>query len=526
MTDDHQPATPQPEQSIERFPGDGPPPLSFDQEGRLLLEWWLNRRRESYMPPHIRLGLGFSGPLDVGALEAALNSIIERHDVLRTAFLGTLDARPIKTAPPIGRVDRSGKPPEEATQTARRGRICAPALTQLIHARASLTLEMEHLEHVAPLARDHEVHRLAAEFEKAPFDYTRPPLMRAVLLTLSGTEHVLLIVINHLISDGWSLRVLTRELGAWYSRFTLGSPPPRDLRVQYGDFAHWQRARLQGEHLTQLLSSVSDRYKDVNAIQVYCRDLSFAKSDRGESTFESAFEPGCEALTLGAVLCRQMREFARQKRLSMYMVLLAALGTALNHHIGRPRIGVWGQLANRTRPEFEDLIGWFSTLRLLPFDFTSDPPMMDVLEQARRSVFDAVNNEDLPFVLLWNALSKDARAAGTSSRLIGQAHVSFNYLAWSSSEWPDVPGMRAAALRTTAGDNALRFTAIDDGDRITLLARYSKDILHDAGVRQLVKDVETIGANIIERPKERLSSFHGDSGAAARSARGRTAVGF
>lgn len=472
-------------------------PLSYDQEGRLFLESWLNMRSAPYVPFHLHGGLRLSGKIDVGALQTALNDIIERHDVLRTAFLGVI---PPRLRPSL---DRDGVGTGRVVRPGRDAVARSGPFRQSIVSNAPLTLTVIGLEHVPPAAVPSEIQRIASEMLAMPFDYEKPPLMRALLLRLKSTEHALIFVLHHLVGDGWSLGILGKELASRYSSLVAGRPSAlQPLPAQFVDFAKWQRQRLQGDVLDRLVSHVTRNYQDFDVVQASCHDLPFARPRGG-----LVRTGGCETLVLGRALCEQLRTFARQKRLSLYMLLLGVFSTVVHLYTGKPRIGIWGHFANRTRPEFEQLIGWFSTFRLLSVDFSSDPAMLNMLEQTREAVLEAATYQDLPFALLWNAIKGDGKVGSRAPRVFGESHISFNFVVWSRWEWPGVSRLHPATLRTGGGERALRVTAIDDGDDITLLARYPSELLTAAGVQQMLSDVEALLETPVASPSSRTSSL-------------------
>jgi hypothetical protein len=184
-------------------------PLSFAQQ-RLWFLQQMNLQSPAYnMPVASRL----VGRLDVKALEQALNEIVQRHEVLRTTFQ-MVDAQPM----------------------------------QVISARGALALPLLDLTHLPQTAREAEAHHLALENLNQPFDLVNGPLLRARLLRMNVEDHVLLLTMHHIISDGWSIGVLVNELVAFYSSFSLGVPPTlASLPIQYADYAQWQRSWLTGK---------------------------------------------------------------------------------------------------------------------------------------------------------------------------------------------------------------------------------------------------------------------------------------
>ena len=190
--------------------------LSFAQT-RL---WFLEQLEPGSSAYNIPAAVRLTGSLHVAVLEKSLNEIVQRHEALRTTF-GMVNGEPIQ--------------------------VIAPVL--------ALTLQWVDLRELPEAQQEAEVERLATEEAQQPFDLAMGPLLRAKLLHLGEAEHVLLLTMHHIISDGWSVGVLIRELAALYQAFSTGKPSPLpQLPIQYADFAHWQRQWLQGEVLAAQLS--------------------------------------------------------------------------------------------------------------------------------------------------------------------------------------------------------------------------------------------------------------------------------
>jgi acyl carrier protein len=200
---------------VVRVDRDRPLPLSFAQE-RL---WFLDRLEGGSAPYNIPAALRLTGALDATALERALGEIVRRHESLRTVF-----------------------------------REVEGGAVQVIAPFAGFALPIDDLSELPPAARGTEVRRRAREDAARPFDLAEGPLFRASLLRVADEEHVLLLCIHHIVSDGWSTSVVFRELGALYAAFARGEGDPLPpLPVQYADFAVWQREQLQGEVLVRVI---------------------------------------------------------------------------------------------------------------------------------------------------------------------------------------------------------------------------------------------------------------------------------
>ncbi|MGC2062518.1 MAG: condensation domain-containing protein, partial [Thermodesulfovibrionales bacterium] len=198
-----------------------PAPLSFAQQ-RL---WFLDQLEPGSSAYNISRVLRLTGYLNAAALEQSIGEIIRRHEVLRTAFI---------------------------TQNDRPFQRIAPSVT--------FTLPAVNLSTIPEEQRESRAQQLATEEERRPFDLTTGPLLRVILLQLKEEEHLLLVTMHHIITDGWSMSIFDRELSALYNAFSTGLPSPLpELSIQYADFAVWQRQYMQGEVLKQQMSYWRDQ---------------------------------------------------------------------------------------------------------------------------------------------------------------------------------------------------------------------------------------------------------------------------
>ncbi|MDT5296658.1 MAG: hypothetical protein QOJ76_3538, partial [Acidobacteriota bacterium] len=187
------------------------PPLSFSQQ-RL---WFIDQLEGASPFYNLPAAFRFRGQLEVAVLERTLNEIMRRHKALKTCFVA-IDAQPV----------------------------------QIIDESITLSLPVTDLSHLPEEERESEAHRLATEEAQRPFDLSTGPLLRASLLRLGEEEHIALFTMHHIVSDGWSMGVLVKEVAALYEAFSRGEESPlAELEIQYADYAVWQRERLQGEVL-------------------------------------------------------------------------------------------------------------------------------------------------------------------------------------------------------------------------------------------------------------------------------------
>ncbi|HEU4562699.1 MAG TPA: amino acid adenylation domain-containing protein, partial [Longimicrobium sp.] len=329
-----------------------PPLLSFAQE-RL---WFLDRLRPGEISYNLPFALRLRGTLDVDALERSLGEIVRRHDALRTVFQ-----------------ERDGTP------------------RQVIVAFGGFQLTRKDLSHLSAETREAEVQReLVVESGARPFDLSAGPLFRASLLRLGAEEHVLLLSQHHIVSDGWSMGVLYRELSALYEAYREGreSPLPA-LPVQYADYAVWQREQLEGEALERQLAYWRVRLAGAPELL----ELPADHPRPPVQTYRGATIP----VELSPELVERLEALARSEGATLYMVLLGAYQVLLSKYSGSEDIVVGSPIAGRTRAEVEDLIGFFVNTMVLRTDLSGDPSFREVLRRAREVTLGAYEHQEVPF---------------------------------------------------------------------------------------------------------------------------------
>ena len=326
------------EQEIIPRDVNGPCPLSFSQQ-RL---WFLNQMEpesaEYIMPRAIRL----TGTLDDWALRKAINTIVVRHEVLRTNFV-SIDGIPM----------------------------------QVIAKDRSLDLAVKDLSEWPDIERKAKLSSLIAENSIRPFNLSKDLMLRATLFRLAPLDHVLLLVTHHIASDGWSTGVLFREIVALYDAFSTGnSSPLPELPIQYADFAQWQRQRLRGE----LLKSQTSYWKRQLGINPTVFQLPTDRSRPAVPTHRGSRQ----FLKLPKPMLDSLQTLSRQEEVTLFMTLLAAFKVLLHRYSGQDRIIVGSPVAGRTRTETEGLLGFFVNNLVLSTDLSGNPTFRELLGRVRK----------------------------------------------------------------------------------------------------------------------------------------------
>jgi amino acid adenylation domain-containing protein len=332
-------------------------PLSFGQEQL----WFLDLLEPGNSSYNLSIAVVLTGALDISALERSLNEVIRRHTVLRSTF---------------------------PTVEGRAHQVISPFLP--------LTLPLLDLSHLPRAEGEATARKVAVEEARLPFDLGQSPLLRVRLIRLAAEEHVVVLILHHIICDGWSLIVLVRELGRLYESYVTGGPSPLpELGIQYGDYAVWQREWLQGEVLERQLEYWRNQLAGMQALELASSEVRPA-IQRGRG--------GEEVMALDAELVRRLRRLSEAAGVTLFMTLLAAFQTLLFRYTGQQDIGVSTRIAGRHRLETEDLIGFFVNQLILRADLSGQPTFREVLQQVRTVCLEAYAHQDVPFEYLVKSL--------------------------------------------------------------------------------------------------------------------------
>ncbi|QKG19890.1 non-ribosomal peptide synthetase [Actinomadura verrucosospora] len=332
---------------------EGPPPLSYAQR-RL---WFMQQLRPDGVAYSAPIVHRIRGPLDLAALTAALRTVIERHEPLRTTF-PEVDGEPVQ---------RVGAPAE-------------PVLTA------------ESVESLPAGEREQAAQALLREHVARPFDLVAGPILRCVSIRLDAAEHILLLNLHHITSDAWSMGVFVRELAECYTAHREGRAPDLpDLPVTYADYTLWQRERLSGDGLRERLAYWEERLADLPVLDL--------PTDRPRG----AVQDGAGATTslwLPGDLLPGVRDLARSERTSPFVTFLAAFTALLARYTGEHDVAVGTSVAGREADEVAGLIGFFVNTLVLRTDTSGDPTFRELLGRVRETVRSAHEHQDLPFDLL------------------------------------------------------------------------------------------------------------------------------
>ncbi|HEU4508037.1 MAG TPA: amino acid adenylation domain-containing protein [Pyrinomonadaceae bacterium] len=431
---------------------DGALPLSFAQQ-RL---WFLDQFEAGSSFYHIPAAVRLRGDLDLEALEQSFREVIRRHESLRTRF-GVVDGVPV----------------------------------QLIDEAAEFTLP------VLDVSSEAEARRVATEESQRPFDLSAGPLLRANVLRLSEQEHVLVCTMHHIISDGWSMGVLIRELTALYEAYATGQESPLpELSIQYADYAHWQREWLQGEVLEKQLSYWKQQMDGAPPVLELPTDY----PRPAVQTFNGAHQ----SMTLPVELTTGLKALTQREGVTLFMTLLAALQTLLWRYSGQEDIVVSTGIANRNRAETEPLIGFFVNTLVLRTDLSGEPSFTELLRRVREVTLGAYAHQDVPFELLVEALAPERDARYTP--LFQVMLVLQNARVGDEVRLAGLEVSRVGGESGTAKFDLTMFVE-ERGEELGLALEYNTDLFAQSTIEQMLESFRRLVEGIVAAPEQSITSF-------------------
>jgi amino acid adenylation domain-containing protein len=433
---------------------------SFAQE-RL---WFLAQLEPDSAFYNVAAALRISGALDPAVLQAALDAVVRRHDALRTTF------------PSV-----AGEP------------------WQVVLPELAVHLPVADLSALPADRRAAEAGRRLREESARPFDLARGPLVRALLVRLAGEEHAAVLTLHHIVSDGWSMDVLLREIAACVRAAATGRPAPlAALPVQYADFARWQRAWLAGE----LLAAEIDFWQGALHGARTVLELPADRSRPPVQSFRGAHRP----FAVPAPLAAALRGLCRRQGVTLFMALLGAFEALLARSTGEESFLVGSPVANRRRGETEGLIGFFVNNLVLRADLAGDPAVLDLLALVRGTALAAYEHQDLPFERLVEAL-------GVERSLARNPLFQVVFTLQNAPAAPfELPGLTLSpvALEVTTAKTDLLLTLAEAAGEETWLAgsfEYATDLFDAVRIERMAGHFLTLLAAAVADPSLRLADL-------------------
>jgi amino acid adenylation domain-containing protein len=431
-------------------------PLSYAQQ-RL---WFLEQMHPGDPTYVIAAGMWMHGTLDIAALKASLNSVVERHEALRTC-MEMQDGVPY----------------------------------QIVSSSQELEFPVTNLTMLGKEEQRIETRRQLHQMADPAFDLTHGPLIRAHLWKLGAQENCLGLAIHHIVADGWSMGLLLRELKEFYEACVAGRQPNlRPLAIQYADYAIWQREWLQIRELDRQLEYWRAQLQDITALRL--------PQDRPHPPVRTG-QGATYRWELTPALLEDLRVLSRKQGVTLFMTMLGALQVLLARYNGNGDIAIGSVIANRNRQEIEDLIGFFVNTVVLRTEVQSWRTFEELLSQVRKACLEAYAHQDLPFEKLVEALQPE--------RDLGRQPFFQALLALQNAPLPEME-MGGVRLHPVAVDSSrsrfdLSFMVESFDKTWTVVTEYNTDIFDRATIERICRHYHSLLQQAAALPGKRISEF-------------------
>jgi len=430
-------------------------PASYGQQRM----WLLDRLEPGNEIYNIPVAYQIKGRLNVRALQASLNQMIARHESLRTVF-----------------VEREGE------------------LQQVIGEATELVVEVEEVEGETAQQRQERAEQISRQEAARGFDLGEGPLLRVRLLRVEETEHLMILVLHHIISDGWSMGILMRELGKLYEMRSGGEAGElEELEVQYADYAVWQREWLESGELERQMEYWREQMKGAAPVLEMGSDYvrGGMTSKRGRS----------ERMRIGEEATRKLKELSRSEGMTLYMSLLGAFDVMLWRYSGQEDIVVGTPIANRRRAEVEGVMGLFVNTLVMRVEVKGEASYRELLKKVKEVALGAYANQDVPFEKLVEELQPD--------RDFSRSPI-FQVMFVLQTGLTQKPRMgelevNPMPLCTTTSKFEIEFVAAETQNGLLATIQYNADIYKASTIKRMARQFERLIEALAKAPDRRLS---------------------
>ncbi len=412
--------------------------------------------------PHYNqdFNLRLKGKIDIAVLERVFQEILRRHEATRSAF-ALVDGQLVQRIVPIH----------------------------------TLELPLIDLKAIPEPSRETEAMRIAVEEARKPFDLSNGPLWRFLLLSLAEDHHILLITFHHIAVDGWSWGVFGKEFCILYESFQAGKPSPlSEPAIQFSDYAAWQADWLKSEVASEQRSYWMQRLGGAPPLL----ELPTDRPRPSIQTFDGARVP----LTLPKPLSTELRTLSAREGVTLFMTLLAAFDTLINRYTGKDDIVIGAPMANRTQPETEGLIGFFSNTLVLRNDLSADPTFRELLQRVRHSTLGALANQNLPFEQVVDALNPERTESYTP---LFQVLLVFQ----TPSPTLELPGLSASPFEIDNGTSKvdLSLYVLEKPEGLSCTFEYNTDLFSADRVERMAGQLRILLEGIVRDPAQHVSEL-------------------
>ena len=440
-----------------------PPIQRVDRDGDLVLShaqkrlWFLDQLAPGNLFYNIPVALKITGNLDTDALEKALNEIIRRHEVLRTIF-----------------ASEGGTP------------------RQVILDNLRIVIPVEDLREIDEEEREAAAKQRAAEEARQPFDLAEGPLLRARLLQIDDEVTYALLTMHHIVSDGWSMGVLLNELASLYEAIHHKQPSPLDaLQIQYADFAAWQQEVLMGDLLDRQMAYWREKLKG-------CSPMLDLMTDYPRPAVQTS-QGDVYEFKLPAGIAEKLQAFCRDKEVTLYMVLLAALETLLYRYTGQEDFNIGTVIANRNHKDIENLIGFFVNTLVMRSQLHGEMSFNALVDGVQDTALGAYAHQDLPFEMLVDELQPQRDLSHTP---LFQVLFVLEDAVLGRVELPEI-SIETVPTHSGASTFDLTLAMFNQPDEVGGYFEYNTAIFKPETIARMAGHLTTLLISILESPETR-----------------------
>src|SRR5947208_1599369 len=446
--------------TIPRQPNRESAPLSYNQQGL----WVLNQLMPGTSLYHTPMAVRLTGSLEVAALKNALNTVVARHEALRTTF---------------GIVDGSPK--------------------QVVANHLVLDMSIIDLIEVPQPDRDAEAQRLLRDEAGRPFDLSQGSLIRSVLLRLGEREHILLVTTHHIVTDGWSVGIFQRELSALYQALVDGQPSPLpQLPIQYTEYSIWQREWFEGDVYQSQLAYWKKQFATLPPVL----ELS-ADHPRPSIQAYRAFRGAQHTISLSKQLTHDLKQLCRKENVTLFMTLMAAFQVLLHRYTGEEDIVVGTPIAGRQIPETEDLIGLFINTLAMRISVSGELTLQDLLNRVKDVALGAYAHQDLPFERLVKELQPERTLAHNPLFQV-------MFVLQSEDIQPlQLKGIEAEHFRVgnIMANFDLTLDIVERDEQLICLFESNADLFESETIERMMGHFQNLLEGIVANPEQRISEL-------------------
>ncbi|NJN10936.1 MAG: amino acid adenylation domain-containing protein, partial [Richelia sp. RM1_1_1] len=432
-------------------------PLSFAQQGL----WFIHQLSPDTPTYNIPIVINLKGSVNQAILQECLNEIVRRHEVLRTSF--TL---------------RDGQP------------------VQVINQAVPLTLAAEDLRSLPESERNSVAHRLTTELAQQPFDLSSKSLIRAKFLQISDKNYHLIVVLHHIIADGWSISIFIKELVGLYDAYSQNEVPqlPK-LPIQYRDFLNWQQKSIDGERSQPLLTYWKQKLQgELSVLNL--------PTDRPRPPVQT-FKGAKAQLVLPQTLRKELKDLSRQQGVTLFMTLLTAFKILLYRYTGQTDIIVGSPIASRSRAEIEQLIGFFVNVLVLRTELSEELSFQELLARVKSTALEAYVHQDLPFEKLVEELQPNR---DLSYNPLFQVMFVLQNVPIPNLDLPDISVSYEEGHNGTSKFDLTLFME-DSKEGLVASCEYNTDLFNANTINQMLGHFQTLLSSIVSDPQQCISEL-------------------